>query len=108
MPRSVEQLVRSQILFREVNERLRETLDAFDGPIEFLCECSQEDCIETIPLALEEYERLRAHSNLFVVTPDHETLAVERVVDQGDSYLLVEKTVGVEEVTAADPRSTGA
>ena len=76
------------------------------GRSSFCASAVQEDCIETIALELEEYERLRSHSKLFVVTPGHETLAVERVVDQGDFYLLVEKTVGVEEVTAADPRST--
>jgi hypothetical protein len=33
---------------------------------------------------------------------------VELVVDQGDGYVLVEKTVDVERVEAADPRSRGA
>jgi len=107
MQRSLDQLVRTQILFREVNERVRATVDAFDGPIEFLCECSKESCIETIPLATEEYERVRSHANLFLVTPGHENRDVDRVVDQGDAFLLVKKIVDVDEVTSTDPRATG-
>jgi hypothetical protein len=101
----IPKLVRNQLLFREVNERLRETIGAFEGPLEFLCECSQEDCIETVGLALEEYERIRSHSNLFVVVTGHERIELERVIDQGQGYLLVEKTVGADAVVKADPRS---
>jgi hypothetical protein len=101
----IPKLVRNQLLFREVNERLRETIGAFEGPLEFLCECSQEDCIETVGLALEEYERTRSHSNHFVVVAGHERIELERVVDQGQGYLLVEKTVGADAVVKADPRS---
>ena len=107
MSRSLQRLVRSQILFREVNERVRETVGAFGGPIDFLCECSQEDCTESVVLDMEEYERIRSHSNLFVVVTGHERLEVDRVVDQGNGYVLVEKIVAVDEVIAADPRSRG-
>jgi hypothetical protein len=100
----VLRLVRSQILFREVNERLRETVGSFEGPLEFLCECSAEDCIDTVPLRLTEYERIRAHPNLFLVVPGHELLEIDRVVDQGDGYVLVEKIVAADEVIRADPR----
>lgn len=67
-------------MFREVNERVRETIGAFGGPIDFL---------------------------LFVVATGHEMVEVDRVVDQGNGYVLVEKIVAVDEVVAADPRSRG-
>jgi hypothetical protein len=105
MSRQLQRLVRSQILFREVNERVRETVGAFEGPLEFLCECSNDDCIETVALDPEEYEAIRAHPNLFVVAAGHETLEVERIFDQGQGYVLVEKTVGVDKVEATHPRS---
>jgi len=54
---------------------------------------------------MTEYERIRAHPNLFLVVPGHEILEVDRVVDQGPGYVLVEKTVAVDEVIRADPRS---
>jgi hypothetical protein len=93
------------MLFREVNERLRETVGSFEGPLEFVCECSNEDCIETIGVTLGAYEDVRAHANLFIVAPGHEVLEVDRVVDQGPSYLLVEKIVAADAVAKADPRS---
>ena len=105
MSQLLPKLVKNQLLFREVNERLRETVGSFEGPLEFLCECSADDCIETVELRLDEYERIRAHSNLFVVSSGHERLEVERVVDQARDHLLVEKTVGAAAVVEADPRS---
>src|SRR5215211_1412861 len=53
---SLERLAHNQVLFREVNERLREKLDGSDGATEFLCECSRTDCIETVVLTIAEYE----------------------------------------------------
>jgi hypothetical protein len=107
MSRPIHRLVKSQILFREVNERVRETFGSFEGRLDFLCECSSDDCVETVGLDRDEYERIRAHPNLFLVAPGHEQLEVDRVVDQGNGYLLVEKIVAVDEVIAADPRSRG-
>jgi hypothetical protein len=104
MSQLIPKLVGNQLLFREVNERLRETVAPFEGPLEFLCECSNGDCIETVGLDLDEYDRVRSHPNLFVIAAGHETLEVERVVDQGPGYILVE-TVGADAVVKADPRS---
>ena len=98
MSRQIQRLVRSQILFREVNERVLESVGSLEGPLEFLCECSNEDCIETVALHLEEYEAIRSHPNLFVVTAGHEIPEVERVIDQGEGYVLVKKTVGADRV----------
>ena len=107
MSQQLHRLVRSQILFREVNERLRETLGSFEGPLEFLCECSNENCTETVGLEVEDYERIRSNANLFLVATGHERLEVDRVVDQGPGHLLVEKFVAVDEVIAANPRTRG-
>ena len=57
---SLERLARNQALFREVNERLLELADGFhDGSMQFICECSQEDCTETLTLSHEQYESVR-------------------------------------------------
>jgi hypothetical protein len=47
---SLERLARNQVLFPEVNERLREMIGDSEAPTEFLCECSNADCSETIAL----------------------------------------------------------
>jgi hypothetical protein len=52
---------RHSVLMRAVNDRIFELLSEFgseDG--EFLCECSNADCIETIQFMLREYAALRA------------------------------------------------
>jgi hypothetical protein len=106
MSRQVQRLVRNQVLFREVNERVRETLGQTEGPLDFVCECCSEECIERVTLDVTEYDRVRANANLFLVSAGHERLDVERVVDQGEGYLLVQKTVDVETVERTDPRSS--
>jgi hypothetical protein len=56
--------VRHSQLIREVNDRVFEVLTEIgneDGA--FLCECSKEDCTETIQLTLREYAALRAQGD---------------------------------------------
>jgi hypothetical protein len=58
------QSVRHPRLMRLVNDRVFEILSELgseDG--EFLCECSNEDCIETIQLTLREYAPLQARED---------------------------------------------
>ena len=52
---------RHSVLMRAVNDRIFEVLSEFgseDG--EFLCQCSNANCIETIQLTLREYAALQA------------------------------------------------
>jgi hypothetical protein len=93
MASSHEQLVRNQLLLRDVNERIAEVAAGWtDDPPAFLCECSNDDCEETLALSRDEYEIVRSSLNLFVVFPGHEVLAVDRVVDARERFTLVEKT----------------
>jgi hypothetical protein len=89
----LEQLARNEVLFREVNERIAGLVGLQDGPLEFLCECSDVACTDAIKLHLEEYETVRTGSKLFVIAPGHELQAVERVVEEHDRFLVVERTI---------------
>ena len=100
-----ERLARNQALFREVNERIEEIRAASEP--EFVCECSDTGCIETIHLMPHEYERVRSDSLWFMVRPGHEHPEIERIVRQEPQYLIVEKLVAVEDLEETDPRSTG-
>ena len=102
---SLERLARNQVLFREVNERLREMVGDSEAPTEFLCECSNPDCSETIALDLDEYEGVRSSPNLFAVTRGHEIATIERVVGGTDAYKLVEKIIGADYAVKTDPRT---
>jgi hypothetical protein len=88
------------LVFREVNDRIREVTERFGmtGPIDFICECSREDCVENVSLAIGEYESVRSSPKLFVIVPGHETPEVERVVDANERFVLVEKTKLADEV----------
>ena len=94
MASSHEQLVRNQLLLREVNERIAEVAAGWtdEPPPEFVCECSNEDCLETLALSRDEYEIVRSSRNLFVVLLGHEVLEVDRVVEARERFNLVEKT----------------
>jgi len=102
---SLERLARNQVLFREVNERLREMIGDSETLTEFLCECSNPDCIDTVALSLDEYDAVRASPNLFVVARGHEIAAIERVVREAHTYELVEKIIGADYAVETDPRS---
>ena len=95
MPTRAERQGRNESLFREVNERIAELNQTFhvEGRSEFLCECSDPDCAETLSLSLREYEIIRAAPNLFIVQNGHEHPDVDRVVRASDGFTLVEKTM---------------
>jgi hypothetical protein len=105
MDASLERLARNQTLFREVNERLLEMSDGRGEGIEFLCECSQPECSETIPLSLDEYNEVRSHPKSFVIVPGHETPEVERVTESNGHYIVVEKLNGARFAVETDPRT---
>jgi hypothetical protein len=102
---SLERLVRNQIIFREVNDRIRDVVESVgqlqSDRVDFICECSNRDCIATIELELSEYKTIRSSPRLFVVRPGHEIAAVEDVIETNDRFTLVEKTRAVQSVEDA-------
>jgi hypothetical protein len=96
VPVSLERLARRQTLFREVNERIEELTDNQDKSIQILCECSDTDCLVTLELPKEDYERVRSVPTWFAIEQGHEIPEIERVVGEFDGYMVVEKFVGQE------------
>jgi hypothetical protein len=100
----------NEVLFREVNERLRELGEAFSSVTEaaaFVCECANTSCVEHIQLSLSKYEEIRSDPKRFVVLRGHEIPEYEKIVEEGDVYLVVEKLPGGAAGIAIrdDPRS---
>ena len=95
---SLERLARNQTIFREVNQRLREIANPSERRTDYICECSDVGCLETIELETTEYEAVRSMPNVFVIVAGHERLEVERVIEDNDRFMLVEKTVPVDDV----------
>jgi hypothetical protein len=101
---------RNEVLFREVNERLRELGEGFSlvaEQAEFVCECGSSACTGHVQLTLAEYEQVRSNPKRFFVIPGHQLLEFERVVDERDAYVVVEKLPGGPAGMAIrdDPRS---
>jgi hypothetical protein len=100
---------RHETLFREVNERIRDiTHGDAEAMMEVLCECGRGECLTQLEVSVSAYESVRAHGERFLVAPDHQDSALERVVERTSAYLVVEKVGESAEVARrADPRSIG-
>jgi hypothetical protein len=102
-----ERLAQNEIVFREVNERIKELESGSweSHEIDFMCECADATCMAVITLKPAEYEALRRNPRQFGVLPGHQIEDVERVVESRPGYLVVEKHLEtVEQVEEADPR----
>ena len=87
-----ERIVATESIFREVNERIAESVHRFESPDgDFVCECHDPECVHRVSVPLEEYERVRKNGARFVVAPGHEDEEVERVVRRRGGYRIVEK-----------------
>jgi hypothetical protein len=74
--------------------------------IGFRCECARLGCNVLLPLAVSDYERVRANPRRFIVVDGHEVPDVEVVVERHGDYAIVEKVEAAgEEAEARDPRS---
>jgi hypothetical protein len=95
----------NQALIRQVNERIEKLAEDAVHP-EFLCECADSECIDQIQLSIAEYEAIRSSPIRFPVKPGHDYPELERVVEEHDGYVVVEKFgEAAEVVRSADPRS---
>lgn len=91
---SKRRLVENEKKFKALNDTAEQTLKSVlkpSDPISFICECSNESCVEHINLMTKEYESIHAGENQFFVKPGHETVEVEEVVQKSAYYFVVKK-----------------
>ena len=105
-----ERIARNEVRFRDINERLEAGLLALGaedpGAHEFVCECGNNDCRETVMLTFAEYEDVRRDARRFVLVPGHDIPDVEDVVAHNERYAVAQKherTAPIVERT--DPRT---
>jgi hypothetical protein len=85
-------LEENEKLFREVNERVEQIQDGLQAAEpQWICECGDETCIEKLAVPLDEYHRVRSHDDWFLIKHGHEKPEVEKLVDERDEYVVVEK-----------------
>jgi len=107
----VERLVKNESFFRQVNERIKDVADGFEGTevYEFLCECSDPSCTERIELTNDEYEWVRAKPSRFVLARGHRAPQIEQVVEREDDHEIIEKHGLAGQIAAKlDPRTAEA
>jgi hypothetical protein len=105
-----ERIGLNEAVFREVNERISDLAEQFgleNQPLDLVCECGDQNCVERIAVSREEYERLRADPTHFAVYPGHDQPDVDAVIDRRDGYDVVRKREGdpAEVARQTDPRS---
>jgi hypothetical protein len=98
---------KNEALLREVNERIEEVgrhLHVLpDGELlDFRCECGRPECEGFITMAVSKYEHVRAENDTFAVLEGHENAQIERVVERGEGYLIVDKRPDAERFVGAD------
>jgi hypothetical protein len=100
----------NQSLFRAVNAQLialNETFEELTDRSLFVCECAKMACIQEIDMLLADYQRIRANPRRFIVAPsaEHVVPDVERIVEEHETYFVVEKIgVGARVAEAAATR----
>jgi hypothetical protein len=99
MPSLEARLARNEVLFRAINERIRELAARFEhlgeDELDFICECADETCVERVSLKTSQYDDVRAIPARFVVVPGHEaTPLVEHVIFRSSGFVIVRK-VGI-------------
>jgi hypothetical protein len=87
---------RNQTLFREVNDRILDVNDPLEQhrEAEFLCECSVENCLATVQLSADEYRSVRADPTHFVTAVGHVEPSLDRLVEPGERFWIVETLPG--------------
>lgn len=107
--RREERIAENEALFRLVNERVADIVAQISdvaSKIDVFCECGEDDCMEKITIPRPAYEAVRANSHRFIVATDHVAPEIEVVVEERDSFQVVEKVAAeaAEVAEKTDPR----
>lgn len=89
-----ERAGRNEALFREVNEniaKLEQRMDSGSESLPVICECARADCANQIEIRIADYAAIRRHADWFILARGHEQSGIEKVVDNGAGYVVVEK-----------------
>ncbi len=114
-PDVIERNAVTQNRYREINEHLahlyKQFLDTAEGDktielFDLFCECGQQPfCGERVKVSPVTYERVRAESTTFILSPGHGIAAVEEMIERGEGFLIARNLGRAAAIArAADPR----
>jgi hypothetical protein len=92
--RRERRMAENEALAREVNERVGEVAASWYGAeeqLEFVCECSLDECSDRVRLRMAEYSHVRSSPLWFVMMPQHFAPDLELEVERVGGYLVAEK-----------------
>jgi ANTAR domain-containing protein len=89
-PKTTDEAFLTEESFAHLNAALVAAYGAEDWS-RFICECADPRCSETITLSAEALSRIHESPRRYVVKDGHEVLSLERVVEQIDGLVIVEK-----------------
>lgn len=93
----LERQARNEALMRAVNDQIAELSESAtswahpEQPFDFQCECGAEGCESRVVMSRAAYERVHGQRDRFAVAPGHQTEELEYVVEETDSYVIVDK-----------------
>lgn len=116
-PLSEQRQIENEMIFRRQNEKVADDLENLDElleqddssdltwddsiPLDFKCECSDEDCDQRISMKVSAYKDIHADRDRFIIRPDHQVEEIEEVIATEDDYSVVKKNK-----TIAEPGNT--
>jgi anti-sigma B factor antagonist len=90
-----QRIIKNEQAFRDYNNRRLEVEDVSPADdselIPFVCECGDQDCIESLAVTAAEFVQAHAAPNLFLVKPGHVYRDVEHVIVEQPTFAIVEK-----------------
>jgi hypothetical protein len=89
---SAKKAAKNEAISRSLNEGLAKGEDRWpsEEPT-FICECSDLSCTLPISLSIERYREVRSDPARFVLIAGHLNPEIERKVEEGEGFEIVEK-----------------
>jgi hypothetical protein len=88
----------NEVVFKQQNESIKRQTsrllpheDKATFPVNFTCECADENCREQVQLTIVQFNRNSKNSKHFIIRPGHEQPDVEHVIEMGEGFNVVEK-----------------
>lgn len=107
MPIAERRQIENEMIFRRANEQVGIDLDKIDTmqvedgnpglvrtddlTLDFICECSDENCAARIRIPLSVYQKIHLNRSTFTIKLKHQVKAIETVVIHESTYYVVKK-----------------
>ncbi len=92
---SERRLTENEVIFRQANKDMKDFLQDMGtvdhAMVSFFCECSDTNCRGRIDLSAQTYKDLHKAKQHFIVLPGHSIPELEKIIQHGKGYDVVEK-----------------